>query len=522
MNKLITLLLLAQVGFVNSQCDSTIVSNDWTVSSDALIGGIYVVEGTFTLQSGVTVYVTPYTSNGCGSLKIYADQIIILGNINGDYAGYPGGTGGLGAQLVSSITGHQAAISSCTDESNQGKITVEGGKAGIFGDGPGGGAAGLNGTSGSGPKQYCGSFGDESGVIGGSGGAGGGAGGSYGSLGSNGGPGGAGTSVTSTNGLTIDDSYPVEGGIGGAGGVAPLAVGTASGWDISLGSGGAGSGGGGRSFNPGSNGNRGGHGGGLIFLQAQNDLVVSGTLTVNGENGGNGGTAGNGDASPGCCSDGCDGCDEKTFSTGAGGGSGAGAGSGGGIYLETLNTATITGLLESNGGSGGNSGAKGVGVTCTYSNFLCSDNSISTGDGAVGAKGGAGSGGRIKVFVPECIDAVVEPTTSVIGGIGFANGGNGTYEVVCGYAAISENELSSLVQIYPNPADDFLNIRISDELYSENVNLSIVDAFGRKVREENIQGESNYTIEISNLDAGYYFVSISTTNKTITTKLIVR
>ena len=88
MNKALLSFFIFLSSFSFSQCDSIEVSGDLMVSSDMLMSGTYVVSGAFTIQSGVTVYVTPHSNSGCGELKIYADNIIIDGTINGDYAGY--------------------------------------------------------------------------------------------------------------------------------------------------------------------------------------------------------------------------------------------------------------------------------------------------------------------------------------------------------------------------------------------------------------------------------------------------
>lgn len=517
------LLLLSGLiaGQANAQCDSVTIANDLVVSSDALMAGIYVVNGTFTVESGVTIYVTPYSSNSCGALKIYADNIEILGNINGDYAGYSGGTGGNAGSLISSLTGHVTALNACTGTGNTGIVTVEGGKAGQSGTGPGAGGAGTNGGDGSGSKQYCGNFGDEAGVVGGSGGAGGGAGGTYGGEGAAGAPGGNGAVSAVTNGLTVESSYPIIGGSGGSGGITGATYGTASGFDIDLGSGGAGSGGGGRSTNTGTAGSRGGNGGGMVFLRAENSLIVTGLISVKGENGLNGGNGGNGDASPGCCSDGCDGCDEKTYSTGSGSGSGSGGGSGGGVYLETLGTATVTGSLNAIGGNGGNNGSRGTGVSCNYEDFFCSDNSITTGDGTNGGKGGAGGGGRIKIFVPECADATVSPTTFVESGTGNATASAGTFEFVCGYAGIQENTFTN-VAIYPNPASNYVKIRLNDQLINSGnlIRMSISDMGGREVKSVDLQWQLEQAFDLSDLTKGYYFIRLESNNSTFNTKLI--
>ena len=119
------LLLLATLytSQVNAQCDSLVINNDLVISSDALMSGIYVVNGTFTVQSGVTIYVTPYSSNSCGALKIYANNIEIIGNINGDFAGYEGGNGGTAGSTVASLTGHLTALDACTGTGNTGSVS---------------------------------------------------------------------------------------------------------------------------------------------------------------------------------------------------------------------------------------------------------------------------------------------------------------------------------------------------------------------------------------------------------------
>ena len=506
---------------VLGQCDSVNISGDLIVSSSTLMSGTYVVSGDFVLQSGSTIYITSFTSNSCGKLKIYANNITIDGVIDGNFAGYPGGTGGEGGVLVTSITGHQVALTSCTDTGNYGKVNVEGGKAGQSGEGPGGGNLGSPGNGGSGPKQYCGNFGDEAGLIGGAGGAGGGSGGSYGGQGSAGGSGGSGTTQSTTNGLDISNAYPVEAGTGGNGGSASTIYGTATGYDINLGSGGAGAGGGGRSFNEGVDGGRGGKGGGMIFLKAQQDLIVTGSLLVNGENGLAGGKGGNGDATTDCCLDGCNGCDESTFSTGAGAGAGSGGGSGGGIYLESMGTASISGVLESRGGNGGNGGNKGNGTTCDYNDLFCSDNSITTGDGANGAQGGAGGGGRIKIFVPFCSDADISSIPEVEPGVAFQAANSGTYEVICGYAALNEIDLSAFVRLYPNPAQNWFYLELKEGVFQggNEIHFELVNTEGRVLMGSFLNVGSNQ-IDIAELSPGYYFVRLFDGQRSMNTKLI--
>lgn len=492
-----------------AQCDSVQVVNDMIVSSDMLLSGTYVIDGTFTIQSGVTVFVTPYTTNGCGELKIYADQIIINGSISGDYAGYAGGTGGFKGQSVSSITGHAPSLTTCGDSGTEGHINIEGGMAGEDGEGPGGGFAGSDGQDGSGSKQYCGNFGDEAGLIGGAGGAGGGSGGSYGGAGAAASEGGNGTNIATVSNLDIEGSYGATSGIGGTGGNQSNVYGTLTGRDIQLGSGGAGAGGGGRSFYLGSDGFSGGNGGGLIFLYATGDVTIDGTITVNGQDGTFGGNGGSGDATDDCCSDGCNGCDERTFSCGSGPGAGSGGGSGGGIFIECHGIANIQGTLSAQGGAGGGSGQVGSGATCDYGGGgFCSANSMSTSDSELGGEGGAGGGGRIKIYALDCAQPNLAPSVDVSGGAGTNTGTEGTYAEVCGYAGIEELPQLFVWSVYPNPFNTSINIILPETVNNGSpAQITVLDALGKIISEFMIT-ETFETLNLSKLNKGIYFVRI--------------
>jgi hypothetical protein len=506
--------------FSRAQCDSVEINGDMIVSSDVLMSGTYVISGDFVLQSGSTIYVTPYSNNGCGELKIYAQNIVVDGTINGDYAGYSGGAGGLKGTLISSATGHTIALSACTDEGSEGQISVEGGMAGQAGAGPGAGIPGTNGGSGSGSKQYCGNFGDEAGLVAGAGGAGGGAGGAYGGSGTNAGNGGNGSNTSTTSGLSIQGAYPATFGLGGTGGIQSTIYGTAAGFDINMGSGGAGAGSGGRSFYLGTDGIRGGNGGGLVFLKGEQSVSVSGSISVNGEDGSYGGNGGSGDATTDCCSDGCNGCDERTFSCGSGAGAGSGAGSGGGIYIETTGSSAVSGNLSAKGGIGGDSGQKGNGAACTYSGgLLCSDNSINTGDGNFAGTGGSGGGGRIKIFTPECALAIVNPTATVDGGAGFYVGATGSYESICGYASLAENIADIDWFVYPNPVVDQFTVSFDHSNFSGIAKIDLVNALGQIIHSyEDVS--ANSSLSIPAIESGVYFVRLSIQNNTSIKKII--
>lgn len=512
--------------FTQAQCATTPVSGDWTVSSDIILSGTYSVTGTFRVANNVTVYVKGFASGGCGKLEIYAQKIIIDGAIDGNSAGNLGGAGGLGGNAVTSITGDQSAINTCSNKDNTGVLLIEGGKFGASGAGTGAGLQGQNGQTGSGPKQQCLNNDDECGMIGSASGAGGGGGGSYGGAGTSGGAGGNGTNTYTATGVNVSTGYVVVGGAGGAGGNSGAVYGTANATDIALGSGGAGAGGGGRSYDVGLAGGKGGNGGGLVKLVAVDSVKVIGKIYVNGENGTNGGNAGNGGISPNCCSDGCDDPGEATLSCGAGAGSGSGGGSGGGIYIETQTIALLTGTLQTKGGNGGNGGINGIGTTANYSgSVFCGSETITSGNGFAGNKGGAGGGGRIKIFVPSCTSSSISATYSVTGGTSVSSAAPGTYEVICTANGIKENEKEQYaLTVFPNPALSYVTIKFKYDLTPENISdITILNTLGETVKtfsSEELKNTNSIMLDLSDISAGIYFIKTTINHLSYDYKII--
>ncbi|MEZ5195327.1 MAG: T9SS type A sorting domain-containing protein [Bacteroidales bacterium] len=61
--------------------------------------------------------------------------------------------------------------------------------------------------------------------------------------------------------------------------------------------------------------------------------------------------------------------------------------------------------------------------------------------------------------------------------------------------------------MYPNPANNVLYVNVSkraEELYK----LSIIDIYGNKLREYNNINSSSYSIDISDMAKGIYFIKI--------------
>lgn len=281
-------------------------SENWTPANESIISGKHCNVATFTIAAGTTVYVGEEEK-----LKVYADNISILGTLNGDQKGYAGGDG----SYISRYSGYGGTGEGAGSRSNSEGVykgpsgaCYAGGSAGgtVSGGGAGAGGAGYGGAGG------VGGTGGKAGYIAGIGLVpGGSAGPAYGS----------------------STSYAIEMGSGaGGGGSGGFAAGTAD-W---------------------TGGTAGGRGGTGIFLDARDGTTtISGIVTVNGGNGGNGGKGDNAQSTNFTPPAGENNC-------GAGGAGGGGGGSGGGILISGT-TVIISGTVRANGGSGGSGGSGGTG-----------------------------------------------------------------------------------------------------------------------------------------------------------------
>ena len=80
------------------------------------------------------------------------------------------------------------------------------------------------------------------------------------------------------------------------------------------------------------------------------------------------------------------------------------------------------------------------------------------------------------------------------------------------------NELSSSLNVYPNPVNDKLYIEA--EVKIEDV--VVYDVFGRQQDNKTTRQQDNVTIDVSKLDAGVYFVKIKTAEGEIVKRIIKR
>ncbi len=83
-----------------------------------------------------------------------------------------------------------------------------------------------------------------------------------------------------------------------------------------------------------------------------------------------------------------------------------------------------------------------------------------------------------------------------------------------------QNSSNSLINIYPNPSADFLNINLSN--YSnETLEIKLTDFMGKVIYYDKSMYNNSKTINVSNYSKGIYFISISNENNIINQKIII-
>ena len=82
---------------------------------------------------------------------------------------------------------------------------------------------------------------------------------------------------------------------------------------------------------------------------------------------------------------------------------------------------------------------------------------------------------------------------------------------------IQENDLEFLIEVYPNPFSDFIEIR--SNLLDTKTMVSIINITGQKLFESEINSEI-FIIPTNNLLPGIYFVNIQSKNEKLTKKII--
>ena len=94
--------------------------------------------------------------------------------------------------------------------------------------------------------------------------------------------------------------------------------------------------------------------------------------------------------------------------------------------------------------------------------------------------------------------------------------------VICFNSAtngLENNKTKFNFSCFPNPATDILNLR--SQTITGLVDIKIIDLYGRTIRKINIYFSEDYTVDISRISAGIYFIIISNREGLIERKRII-
>ena len=182
--------------------------------------------------------------------------------------------------------------------------------------------------------------------------------------------------------------------------------------------------------------------------------------------------------------------------------------------MPTVTTTNVTNITDTSASSGGNVtwdggysiSARGV-CWSTSTNPTISD-SITTD--------GTGTG----VFTSS-LTGLTSVTSYYVRAYATNSQGTsyGNQQTFTSSVGIDENLFYKYLKVYPNPSNGKFKI----ESYNNFINsIEIINIVGQKVFSKNYLKKSKSEIDISNQNNGIYFLSVTTNDKTFTTKIILQ
>ena len=86
---------------------------------------------------------------------------------------------------------------------------------------------------------------------------------------------------------------------------------------------------------------------------------------------------------------------------------------------------------------------------------------------------------------------------------------------------IGDHELNASVTLYPNPANDFVNVQCTMYNVKMSADLHVFDVYGKLVQVVPMTGETT-AVNVSTLADGVYFVRVRTEAGTVTKRFVVK
>ena len=87
-----------------------------------------------------------------------------------------------------------------------------------------------------------------------------------------------------------------------------------------------------------------------------------------------------------------------------------------------------------------------------------------------------------------------------------------------GGVGIDETSNRKMIEVAPNPSVGIFNLSINSET---DVELIVSDVSGRQVFKRTAQIHGNYTLDLTNQEAGVYFLQVTSRTLVATEKLLI-
>jgi hypothetical protein len=89
-------------------------------------------------------------------------------------------------------------------------------------------------------------------------------------------------------------------------------------------------------------------------------------------------------------------------------------------------------------------------------------------------------------------------------------------------SGISDTFLKKDIHIFPNPASNFVNIKVPDEFYGRSLNIRLTDLSGRIVRERMIISATEINeVNLSGISPGFYQISVISSGESYSSGLYI-
>lgn len=95
-------------------------------------------------------------------------------------------------------------------------------------------------------------------------------------------------------------------------------------------------------------------------------------------------------------------------------------------------------------------------------------------------------------------------------------------DVKCDSTTATQHIRESEITLFPSPASDFVNIRISGSHFNSITGVSIVNTYGQIVRTMKMPGENEFRVDVSDLPNGFYTVVFEGGNRRVKSFLKVK